>query len=410
MEKEMEKPTNEQRLNEVLVEIDTITASLEKDGTDRDTAQGRMRDLLAEGEDIRKSIEAERAVKNMRSLLDEPQGPQNVIIRSYHKSIGDQFIEWAEYRERVKSGKLRGTHLEFEAKGHYFPAERKATFDTTATGLDGTVNYLPRGVDIVPQQPPRIRDLMPVGTTTMNAVPYVAETSFTNAAATVAEGGTKPDATLATDDKISPVRKIAVRIKVTDEVFADFPMMRDYVNGRLMYMVQNREDVQLISGTGVAPQITGFLNVAGIQSQPKGADTVADAIAKAIVKVQSVGFTEPDAIVINPTDWQGLRLTKDLNGQYYSGGPFVGSYGVGGIAGLGLWGYPVVVTSSIAAGTVLVGAFRTGAQIWQRDGIRVEAFDQNENDAINNLIMVRVEERLALTVYQPLAFCKVTGL
>jgi hypothetical protein len=55
-----------------------------------------------------------------------------------------------------------------------------------------------------------------------------------------------------------------------------------------------------------------------------------------------------------------------------------------------------VVTTAIAAGTALVGAFKIGAQIWQREGIRVEATNSNEDDFNFNRVSLRVEERLAL--------------
>jgi HK97 family phage major capsid protein len=114
--------------------------------------------------------------------------------------------------------------------------------------------------------------------------------------------------------------------------------------------------------------------------------------------------------VIHPTDWQSLKLAKDANNQYYGGGPFTGPYGVGGIVGDTFWGLRVVVTTAIAQGTCLVGAFKLGAQIWQREGVKVEAFDQNEDDVNFNRVTVRVEERLGLAVYRPSAFCTVTSL
>src|SRR5690606_36278979 len=109
----------------------------------------------------------------------------------------------------------------------------------------------------------------------------------------------------------------------------------------------------------------------------------------------------PDGIVINPSDWYNLRKLKDaVNGQYYGGGPFYGPYGNGNfIEEPSIWGLRPVVTTASASGTALVGAFREGAMIFQREGIAVEAFDQNEDDVIYNRITIRVEERLALAVW-----------
>lgn len=406
------------RLKAILEEVTTLTADMETDSEKNDTPenQQKLADLLAEGENLKTNIENANKILGFKSFLEDPVGTplggDGAFSQEFtrEKSLGEQFIESEGYKKSIESGKtVIDGKFSLEAKGFLFPAGQKATFTTSATGLDSTVNYL-GGMVMVEQQRLTICDLLAVGQTTMNSIPYIAETSFTNAADMVAEEGEKPEATLATEDRTAPVKKIAVVIKVTDEVFADFPMMRDYVNSRLRFMVLAKEEQQLLNGTGVGAQITGLLQTSGIQTQAQGSDTNADAIHKAITKVRATGFYEPDAIVINPTDWQLLRLAKDQNNQYYGGGPFTGTYGVGGIAGETYWGLKVVVTTAIAAGTALVGAFKLGAQIWQREGVKVEAFDQNEDDVNFNRVTVRVEERLALTVYRPLAFCTVTGI
>lgn len=403
------------KLNEILDQITTLTDEMETDPTKNDTAENRekMTALLTEGETLRKSIEQDNSILGLRNFLTEPDGKtplggDGVISQPFtgEKSLGEQFVEAEAYKNVIKDGKVASFgKFGVDLKGFLFPQGRKATFTTTAGGLDSTVNYVNvGGIILVEQQRLTVRDLLAVGQTSMNSIPYIKETSFTNAADMVAEEGEKPEATLATEDATAPVKKIAVVLKVTDEMFADFPMMRDYVNSRLRFMVLAKEEQQLLNGTGVGSQITGILQTSGIQTQAQGSDTNADAIHKAITKVRSTGFYDPDALVIHPTDWQLLRLAKDSTGQYFGGGPFTG------IAGDSYWGLKVVVTTAITAGTALVGAFKFGGQIWQREGVKVEAFDQNEDDVNFNRITVRVEERLALAVYRPLAFCTVTSI
>ncbi len=408
------------RLTTILDEIAVLTADIETDEKN-DTPENheKLQTLLTEGETLRKSIETANAILGLKNFTLDPAtgtpvGGDGVLSQPFtrEKTLGEQFIDSDGYKKSIVGGKAAiDGKFTFEAKGFLFPAGQKATFTTTGGGLDSTVNYVNTGgMIMVEQQRLTIRDLLAVGQTTLNSIPYIAETSFTNSADMVAEEGEKPEATLATEDRTAPVKKIAVLIKVTDEMFADFPMMRDYVNSRLRFMVLAKEEQQLLNGTGSGSQITGILQTSGIQTQAQGSDSNADAIHKAITKVRSTGFYEPDALVIHPTDWQLLRLAKDQNLQYYGGGPFTGTYGVGGIAGDTYWGLKVVVTTAIATGTALVGAFKLGAQIWQREGVKVEAFDQNEDDVNFNRITVRVEERLALAVYRPLAFCTVTSI
>lgn len=417
------------KFTEILDEITAVTATIETpDETDEKKFPGntpenreKLVKLLKDGKELKASIEQDDDILGLQSfandpILNTPAGHDGAFAQKWtpEKSLGDQFIESDAYKSSIAGGKFahNGKRVSVDAKGFLFtPGGQKATFTTAGGGLDSTVNYVtpPGGMVLVEQQRLTIRDLLPVGQTTMNSVPYIREVSFTNAADMVAEEGEKPEATLVTEDVAAPVKKIAVLIKVTDEMFADFPMMRDYVNTRLRFMVEAKEEQQLLNGTGAGNQITGLLQTSGIQTQALSTD-IAETTMKAITKVRSVGFFEPTGAVFHPNDWEQVRLLKDLSGQYYGGGPFTGPYGVGGIAKDFIWGLPVVVTTAIAEGTGLIGAFRLGAQIWQREGVKVEAFDQNEDDVNFNRVTVRVEERLALTVYRPLAFCKLTGI
>ena len=42
--------------------------------------------------------------------------------------------------------------------------------------------------------------------------------------------------------------------------------------------------------------------------------------------------------------------------------------------------------------------------MFYRNGLSIDATNTNEDDFINNLTAIRVEQRLALAVYRPLAF------
>jgi HK97 family phage major capsid protein len=82
-----------------------------------------------------------------------------------------------------------------------------------------------------------------------------------------------------------------------------------------------------------------------------------------------------------------------------------------------LWGLRIVQTTAIseidlatpAAGNKgpIVGAFQLGGAVFYRNGLSIEATNTNEDDFINNLTTIRVEQRLALAVYRPKAFCRV---
>jgi HK97 family phage major capsid protein len=314
-------------------------------------------------------------------------------------SLGDAFIASPEYKAYARNTRQSGmtAGVEFDA-GYGF----KATFTTgtaTVTGYDRV-----DGVVTLGQQQPHVADLLAKGQTTLPTIRYIQEDTYTNAATTVAEGAAKPEATFDTSEVDAAVRKIAVRARVTDEIFGDFPTIRSYINERLPFMVLQAEDTQLLTGDGNAPNLLGILNVSGIQTQAKSTDPTPDAVYKAMIKVMTVGFFMPDGVVFHPLDWQDIALLRTADGLYIWGNPAQAE------PVQRIWGLPVVLTTSETQNTGLVGAFRLGAQVFYREGIRVEATNTNSDDFEKNLISIRAEQREALAVYRPKAFCTVTGI
>jgi HK97 family phage major capsid protein len=251
-----------------------------------------------------------------------------------------------------------------------------------------------------------IADLIAPGTTNSNVVQFMKETTFTNAAAPVAQGATKPESTLVYDSATSPVQKIAHWIPVTEEMLEDFAQTRSVVDSRLRFGLELAEDDQLLNGNGVSPNLLGLMNLTGLTAdQARGADTNMDAIAKQIATIASTTFIVPDAIVVHPNNALTMQLAKTTTGEYLAGSPFSATAGL-----RFLWGLPLVATPAIAANTALVGAFQQAAQVFRHGGVRVEASNSHSDFFVKNLVAIRAEERLALAVYREAAFGKVTGL
>lgn len=58
----------------------------------------------------------------------------------------------------------------------------------------------------------------------------------------------------------------------------------------------------------------------------------------------------------------------------------------------------------------LIRAFSDARERYEREGLPIDPAYQNEDDFNRNLVCLRAEERLALCVYRPVSFIKVTGL
>jgi HK97 family phage major capsid protein len=329
-------------------------------------------------------------------------------------SLGAQFIAAAEYDFFRKQGhrtsaQWRSPSLELDAHwnaagGH--PLAATLTSDPASGGALVVPQYLP-GILQLPTRPSVLADLFAQGTTDSNLVSYMREKTFVNAAATVLEGAAKPESTLTFEAAQDAVRKIAHWLPTTEEMLEDAPQIRSYIDQRLRQGIMAEEEDQLLNGTGVAPDLLGLLLRPGLGADvPVGVApaTGMDALLQQQLALYATSYLPADGYVIHPANWAKIIMTKTSTGEYMTAGPF------SAVQSPTLWGLPVAVTPAIAAGTALVGAFKTGAQIFRKGGIRVEASNSHQDFFVKNLVAIRAEERLALAVYRPQAFGKVTGL
>jgi HK97 family phage major capsid protein len=377
-----------------MAEINTRLAVLTDDIADKQKKELERAEQEATASRYRREVKDYQTPVNRPAFAtgDDPQ--KDAQQKQGPRTVGDAFVQTAQYKDHARDTRISGRTISADFASDY---GFKATFTesgATVTGYDRQNGFITLG-----QQQPHVADLLARGQTTLPTIRYLREDTYTNAADTVAEGASKPEASWDTSEQDAAVRKIAVTTKVTDELFADFPAIRSYINERLPFMVAQKEDTQLLVGDGVAPNILGLLNTVGIQTQAKGADPTPDAIYKAMIKVMTVGFFTPDGIVLHPLDWQDIALLRTADGMYIWGNP-----------AQRIWGLQAVLTTSETQNTGLVGAFRLGAQVFYREGIRVEATNTNSDDFVKNLITIRAEQREALAVYRPLAFCTVTGI
>ena len=320
------------------------------------------------------------------------------------RSLGEQFLASDYVSLAVTTGAVfrrgRGDSPSSEL-------ELMATTLSEGAGSGGALvvpDYRP-GILPLPTRRLTMADLFAPGTAASNLVTYMKETTFTNAAATVAEGAAKPESTLVFTATSDPVQKIAHWLPVTEEMFEDVPASRSYVDTRLRTGVDLALDNQLLNGTTTPPDIVGILARTGLATSiARVAEVNADTILSQIMAIWIATNLPPDGIVLNPAQWKTVLLTKDANGQYYGGGPFASPHAPT------LWGLPVAITPAIVAGTALVGAFQTAAQLFRKGGMRVEASNSHSDFFTKNLVAIRAELRAALCVYRASAFGTVTNL
>lgn len=248
-----------------------------------------------------------------------------------------------------------------------------------------------------------VRALFGAETISGNALKFYVMGATEGAPATTAENAQKPQFHVPYTPNTATLEKVAGWFYETDELLEDAPFLRSAVDNRGLFALDQAIEGKLV---------TELLGTSGIGTITITQAPTADNVMAAIMQVKSASNLDADAILINPTDYQTMRLAKDggTTGQYYGGGYFYGPYGNGQVAQQpGLWGLNTVITTAVAAGTVVVGAFRQGASVITKagEGARVEVVTGDHDDRTNNRVTVIVEERLALAVRVPGAFVKI---
>ena len=303
----------------------------------------------------------------------------------------------------------------FGVPGQVVKSQKVLGLDDSLAGVDD--EYTPQFIRIPGVQVPVLfqqQNMAPTflqGTTDQNAVPYMVETVTSEGAVEVLEGGTKAAADISFAEASTPVENIAVTLQATNQLLEDIAFMRSWIEGRLRLFVGNREDLQLIEGDGVAPNLTGILIVAGTNAQSfsiaahaadgtVGTDTLYDAI----VDVRQA-FLDASVMGMAAATWAEFQKAKDGNNLYLLGGP-------GSQAPPRMWGLPIVQNERFpaysAANEAIAVWSRDAAMVVRRNAITLAISDSHASTFSANVLTFRAEQRVAFPVFRPAGITVVT--
>lgn len=310
-----------------------------------------------------------------------------------HESIGSRFVKSDSYKSLAGSASQRG-------RAEMVFKETISSSTTDAAGSAGSLVRTTRlpGIVAPPDRRLTVRDLLTPGTMDGNTLEYVRETGFTNNAATVAELAKKPQSDLKFDLVSTSAKVIAHYMKASRQILSDAAQLQSYIDNRLRYGLAYVEEQQLLNGDGTGQNLLGIIPQASEFADPIGLEgaTGIDLIRMAMLQAVLAEYPATGH-VMNPIDWARIETLKDTQGRYIIGNPQ-------GTISPTLWGLPVVQTQAIQVDKFLTGAFRLGAQVFDRWQARVEIATENEDDFTKNLVTMLAEERLALAVYRPECF------
>lgn len=309
------------------------------------------------------------AVEQQGGGSGEPTGIQ---------SMGDQFTASDVYNSFI-GGSTQKARIEVT--------------NSTTTGSDATVAP-DRKAGIVPgaSQILNLEDFLISIPTSSNAIEFTRESSFVNNAAEVAEGAAKPETNIGFELKSMPVSTVAHWTKISRQLAEDAPALAAYINFRMTYGVNQRTENQIGAGDGVGANISGLLNVAnytahGIANAALGTVLKKHVLIRKVVALLRNAGYQADAVLLNPIDYADMEIEAGTTAN---------------VSGVAL-GAPAVESTAVAQDQFLVGAFKQAATVHNRQGVVVELSESDSDNFTKNLITVRAERRLALTVEVPAA-------
>lgn len=342
-------------------------------------------------------------VEKSEKLLDQMSAEMTELAKKLTPSFGNQSHQKSIGQLAAESAAAKGYGggtVELAKMAGPLFAKANITSGSTSAGALVEAYRVP-GVLMNPEQPLTVRDLFASVSISSNAIEWVKEKLFTNAAgAQASEGANKPESGLTFEKMTSAVSTLAHWVPVSRQVLADAPMLAGIIDGKLRQGLKLKEDSELLFGDGtngrllgLVPQSTAYVST-GIPSTP----TKIDHLRWAILQSSKAKLPSTFA-VLSLEDWALIQMQKTTDGAYIFGSPADG-------AAPRLWGKRVVESFGMDAGDFLVGS-SMAATIYDREDVTVRVAEQHGTFFIQNMVAILCEERLGLTVERPAAM--ITG-
>jgi HK97 family phage major capsid protein len=266
----------------------------------------------------------------------------------------------------------------------------------TTSGTETFAGNTSFGLGRKPYEITHIRDFVKVRPITTDSAYVVRDNAGEGGPTAVAMAAAKPQSDRDYQKLIVPVTKIAHYFKIPEEMLADNSWLQAEIAGIGIEELMAKEDdliLNQVAGAGLFGGLTTATNstaFAAPASLALGIDLANnyDVLVAAWTQLMTLK-SKANYILCNPADYARMILTKEsaTNGSYVFGAPNVSIPNVFGI--------PLVPHNNITSDKFLIGDF-TKVTIGQRDSVSVRFYDQNEDDAIKNMVTVVIEERLTV--------------
>jgi HK97 family phage major capsid protein len=280
--------------------------------------------------------------------------------------------------------------------------EFKTTIDSAAVGRSTSgVLQIDRAPGIVTEARQRLflRNVLTSRPTALGDLDFIKVNSPMSRASMQTESSAKMEQAMTFTTGTARVQTIAHWIPASKQILEDATELASAINDSLLYWLGMAEEVQFLTGSGTGQDLNGLVTQATAFNTALHTYTPGwkkgDIIARVRQQIAIAKEIDPTFIVLHPTDYWDIRLTKDTTGNYLDK------------EGL-FWELTPIVTTAIGAGSFLIGSGNPDAAIIRdRMEAQIEVSNSHDDYFTRNLVAIRAEKRVALVVRRPGSY--VTG-
>lgn len=327
------------------------------------------------------------------NVLKDNNETRKEVFKSFEQQVAEQLKANADKLKALK-GNANAGDVVMTVKA---PATETTGNVTLPSATPSAYTYqMDNALIPAPDLIPFVQNWTDNGNTDRVSLAYVDEVGQEGDAAFIGEGIVKPLFDVDYEIRYSQAKKVAGKVKVSEEALADIPFMQAEINRKL----RQRHDLALqdgiLNGDGLGANLTGITEVAaafaagGLAAAIDNAQNY-DVIVAAYnqILVASDSNYIPNAIFVHPTDATLMKLTKDADNNYILP-PFTDASGevVNGVR--------VVQNTKIPVGRFLIGDFsKAHVRTYQDFSIRV---GYTGDDFEKNLVTLLGESRQHLWI------------
>lgn len=313
----------------------------------------------------------------MAKATQQRQSTANTQTRQGN-SWGDLFVrseEFTGYRGRGQSAMFDvDTDVETRALPTGVADLISGGITSAKTQVDVTANRAPT---------PLLNNMTTIGVGT-NAIEYVAWSVKAGAAGKVAEKAAKPSVEYGPTVTAATLDNIAAYTQLTRQLIEDYSAVRAYIDQDLQFQVLRKEEAEAAAALAAATATIPDATVTG---------NLLSAIRSAIGTVEGNGYS-PNAVLMNPADWAALDIVV------------MGTTTNGPVIRQSFWGLTPIASTTQAAGTAVVGDFRSGMAHYTRSSVALYVTDSHADTFLTNVFTLLAERRSKTVVVRPLALCE----